>query len=84
MGKWQSEALTEGYDAKSSPFHQRLRRRSPSPSLRDREDFRFVVTPNSIRGPRPQRRSESRIKSGIINGNKRPIAAVQNSAILAK
>src|SRR3546814_6561533 len=38
MGRWQREALTEGLWREAAAPHHRLRRRSPSPSLRDRED----------------------------------------------
>ena len=36
---------------KLAPFHHRLRRRSPSPSLRDREDLLLIVIPDLIRDP---------------------------------
>src|SRR3546814_11898964 len=40
MARWQREALTEGgFDAMLRPLHHPLRGRSPSPSLRDREDW---------------------------------------------
>ena len=46
MGRWQREALTEGLMALPfSPLHHRLRRRSPSPSLRDREDHSAAPSP---------------------------------------
>jgi len=57
----------------SLPLHHLLRKRSPSPSLRDREDFLLIVIPDSIRDPRRQGSYGSRIKSGMTKlANVRP------------
>ena len=63
------------------PLHHRLRRRSPSPSLRDREDRSIIVTPDLIRDP-PRRRSRGpRIKSGVTNEDQRTTAPHPKAAV---